>query len=390
MVKRKLGSRKRKDASEGLRILKVRLGPRSYEIRIGPGLLSGVGRRLCELGFCSRAVVVTDSTVRALYAERLERSLEECDIPYTTIAVPPGERTKSAGALVRLWDAILGAGIDRKSVVIALGGGVVGDLAGFAAATVLRGVAYLQVPTTLLAQVDSSVGGKTGIDRPLGKNLVGAFWQPVGVEIDPDTLKTLPEREFRSGLAEVVKAGVIRNRKLFELVESHADELLRREPSPLGLAIELACRVKAEVVGRDERDESGERAILNFGHTIGHALEGAAGFGPLLHGEAVAVGMVGAGRLALKMGVWSEESQERLEKLLLKLGLPIDVEGLGLSERSVMRHMFADKKNVAGSIRFVLPHGIGCARIHKEPIPEGAVREVLRSLGVLSRAVQRG
>jgi len=386
MTKRR--GRSRADASGvavGLRVLRVELGPRAYEIRIGPGLLERVGERLRALGLASRAIVVTDSNVRALLADRVERSLGDAGIPHSTIAVPPGERTKSAGALVRLWDAMLDAGIDRRTAVVALGGGVVGDLAGFAAATILRGVPYLQVPTTLLAQVDSSVGGKTAIDRPRGKNLVGAFWQPVGVEIDPLALATLPDRELRSGLAEVVKAGVIRSRELFELVEARAEDLLRRGPDPLARAVELACRVKAAVVGRDERDESGERAVLNFGHTIGHALESAAGLGTLLHGEAVSIGMVAAGRLALRFGGWSEKDQARLEALLRRLGLPTDAEGLGVGEPAVMRHLRADKKALGGALRFVLPERIGRARLREEPVPEALVRETLASLGIRGR-----
>jgi 3-dehydroquinate synthase len=360
-------------------VVKVRLGPRSYEIRIGTGRIDSVGRALAETAKPTRAVVVTDTNVRARYAERVERSLAEAGIESVTFEVPPGESSKSVEELCRLWDGMLGWGIDRRGAVVALGGGVVGDLAGFVAATVLRGVALLQVPTTLLAQVDSSVGGKTAIDRPRGKNLVGAFWQPVAVEIDPATLGSLPGREMRAGMAEVVKTGVIRSKALFDLCDERADAMLERDPKPLGKAVELACQVKARVVGADERDTSGERAVLNLGHTVGHAIEAAAG-GELLHGEAVSIGMVAAGRVALEVGTWDEESQERLEKLLARLGLPVGLAGLDLSEEAVMRHLLADKKVVAGEVYFVLPERIGHAALHSEPVGEKLVREVLATL----------
>jgi len=388
-----MGKPRRPKGPRGVRLVKVRLGPRSYEIRIGTGRIDSVGRTLAETAKPTRAVVVTDTNVRARYAERVERSLAEAGIESVTFEVPPGESSKSVEELCRLWDGMLGWGIDRRGAVVALGGGVVGDLAGFAAATVLRGVALLQVPTTLLAQVDSSVGGKTAIDRPRGKNLVGAFWQPVAVEIDPATLGTLPGREMRAGMAEVVKTGVIRSKALFDLCDERADAMLQRDPKPLGKAVELACQVKARVVGADERDTSGERAVLNFGHTVGHAIEAAAG-GAVLHGEAVSIGMVAAGRVALRVasgstskvtrrgevGTWDEESQDRLEKLLARFDLPVGLGGLGLSEEAVMRHLLADKKVVAGEVYFVLPEWIGHAALHPEPVGEKLVREVLGTL----------
>jgi 3-dehydroquinate synthase len=362
------------------RVVRVRLGRRSYEIGIGEGRLDRLGRALASLGPFSRAVLVTDTNVRALYGERAERAVAEAGIPCTTIGVPPGERTKAAGALVRLWDGMLDAGVDRRSVVVALGGGVVGDLAGFAAATVLRGIALVQVPTTLLSQVDSSVGGKTGIDRPRGKNLVGAFWQPAAVEIDPGTLSTLPDRELRAGLGEVVKTGVIRSEALFERLESRAEALLRKDAAALGEVVARSCKVKAKVVGKDERDESGERAVLNLGHTVGHAIEAAAGYERILHGEAVAVGMVAAGRIALRLGLWDEEAEERVERLLARFGLPVDLGGLGLSEDEIMRHLLSDKKAVGGKLYFVLPEELGFASLQREPVPEKVVREVVRTL----------
>jgi len=390
-----MGKPRRPKGPRGVRVVRVRLGPRSYEIRIATGRIDSVGQALAETAHPTRAVVVTDTNVRARYAERVERSLAEAGIESVTFEVPPGERSKSVEELCRLWDGMLGWGIDRRGAVVALGGGVVGDLAGFAAATVLRGVALIQVPTTLLAQVDSSVGGKTAIDRPRGKNLVGAFWQPSAVEIDPATLGTLPGREMRAGMAEVVKTGVIRSKALFDLCDERAEAMLQRDPKPLGKAVELACQVKARVVGADERDTSGERAVLNLGHTVGHAIEAAAG-GAVLHGEAVSIGMVAAGRVALRVasgrptgskvtrrgevGTWDEESQEHLEKLLARFDLPVSLAGLELSEEAVMRHLLADKKVVAGEIYFVLPERIGHAALHPEPVGEKLVREVLGTL----------
>ncbi len=362
------------------RTIRVKLGRRSYDVVIGAGLVDHVGDALEQIdvggGPPSLAFVVTDANVGPLYVSRVEASLQRAEIRSRTLVVPPGEKTKCAEQVVRLWDEMLESGIDRRSVVVALGG----DLAGFVGATILRGVAVLQVPTSLLAQVDSSVGGKTGIDRPKGKNLVGAFWQPVGVLIDPVTLKTLPERELRAGLAEVMKTGIIRSRRLFELVESRVEALLGCDAEVLGEAIELSCEVKATVVGQDERDTSGERAVLNLGHTVGHAVEAAAGLGRLLHGEAIAIGMVAAGRIALKLGLWDEESQRRVEKLLACIGLPTDLGGLDLDEEVVMGHLLADKKAVAGEIYFVLPEEIGSAGLHSEPVDKSLVREVIRTL----------
>jgi 3-dehydroquinate synthase len=361
----------------------VRLGKRSYEVRIAEGLVDGVGPALRELADPSGVVVVTDTNVRALYAERAQRSLARAGIEAATLEVPPGEKSKSVERLAWLWDAMLEHGLDRKGAVVALGGGVVGDLAGFAAATVLRGVAFLQVPTTLLAQVDSSVGGKTGIDLARGKNLAGAFWQPVGVLVDPATLRTLPGRELRAGLAEVVKTGVIRSKPLFDLCERRAEDMLGLDADALGEAVRRCCSVKARVVGRDERDTSGERAVLNFGHTVGHAVEAAAGLGSVLHGEAVSVGMVAAGRLSLKLGLWGEGPQARLEGLLARLGLPVglgDLPGPGLDPDDVLRRLRADKKAVAGEVYFVLPSRLGRADLHPEPVPAGLLRDVVAGL----------
>jgi 3-dehydroquinate synthase len=362
------------------RSVKVRLGGRSYVIRIAEGILDEVGPALRDAVDPTSAIVVTDTNVRALYADRVERSLASAGIASATLEIKPGEPSKCSAELVRLWDAMLARGLDRKGAVVALGGGVVGDIAGFAAATILRGVAFLQVPTTLLAQVDSSVGGKTGIDLGAGKNLAGAFWQPVGVLADPTTLRTLAPRELKCGLAEVVKTGVIRSKPLFDLCVKRAEAMLRCDPEALGEAVRRSCAVKAQVVGRDERDTSGERAVLNFGHTVGHAVESAAGLGTVLHGEAVSIGMVAAGRIAVRMGLWEEDAQEALERILARFELPVDLGGLDLDVDEVTGRLKSDKKAVGGAVYFVLPSKIGRADLHPEPVAEELVREVVMEL----------
>ncbi len=362
------------------RAVKVRLGRRSYVIRIAEGLLDEVGPALREAVDPTSAIIVTDTNVRALYAARVEQSLARAGVATATLEIKPGEPSKCSGGLVRLWDEMLARGLDRRGAVVALGGGVVGDIAGFAAATILRGVAFLQVPTTLLAQVDSSVGGKTGIDLEAGKNLAGAFWQPVGVLVDPTTLGTLPPRELKCGLAEVVKTGVIRSKPLLDLCEKRAEAMLRCDPEALGEAVRRSCAVKARVVGRDERDTSGERAVLNFGHTVGHAVEAAAGLGTVLHGEAVSIGMVAAGRVAVRMGLWEEDAQEAVERILARFGLPVDLGGLDLDVDDITGRLKSDKKAVAGEVYFVLPSKLGRADLHPEPVPEALVREVVKGL----------
>ncbi len=365
------------------RTVRVDLGERGYDILIARGLVDRVGAEVARL-FAPKtpsvAALVTDSNVHALYATRVEESLDEAGIAHFTLTVPAGERSKSVDELVGLWDEMLARGLDREGVVIALGGGVVGDLAGFAAATLLRGIACVQVPTTLLAQVDSSVGGKTAIDRPAGKNLVGAFRQPAGVLVDPATLATLPRRELAAGMAEVVKHGVIRSPELFDLCEAEAEAMLDGAPAPLTEAVRLSCEIKSRVVGADECDTSGERAVLNFGHTVGHAVEAAAGFERLLHGEAVAIGMVAAGRVALSLGMWNEPSQARLEALLVRLELPVGLAGLDLDDEEVMRRLLSAKKTGAGRLYFVLPESIGRASLRREPVDETLVREVVAAL----------
>jgi 3-dehydroquinate synthase len=273
------------------------------------------------------------------------------------LEVPAGEETKCVAQAERLWNALADAKTDRKSVVIAAGGGVVGDLAGFVAATYARGLPFFQMPTTLLAQVDSSVGGKVGINLPQAKNIVGAFWQPAGVLIDLDALATLPDREYRAGLAEVVKYGVILDAEFFEYLERHVDSLVARQPEILEHIVAQSCRLKARVVEQDEREETGLRAVLNYGHTFCHAIETVTGYGRFLHGEAVAIGMVCASRLAERMGRIERSITERQLSLLSRLGLPIAAGDLDAGQ--ILAAMQHDKKVERGRLRFVLPDRIG-------------------------------
>jgi 3-dehydroquinate synthase len=337
--------------------IQVDLGARSYPITIGAGILGSIGARVASLGGSHRVGVVTDSTVRGLYADDVLRSLRAASLDPALVEVADGEESKSLASLSFLYDRFLEAGLDRRSTVIALGGGVIGDLAGFAAATFLRGVPFIQVPTTLLAQVDSSVGGKTGVNLPQGKNLVGAFYQPRLVWIDVLTLTTLPQRQVRAGLAEVIKYGAILSAELFEYLERSLDRLLGLEDEALVNVVGDCCRLKASVVSEDER-ESGLRAILNFGHTLGHALEQMTDYRRYLHGEAVAVGMVFAARLSAERGLCPVDVATRIERLVERAGLPSRLPG-GLSADSLLRAVGADKKIQDGKVRFVGLQSIG-------------------------------
>ena len=335
----------------------VNLGPRSYDIEIGSGNLGEVSR------FCdcdkddSHAVIVTDTNVDDLYSEAVAQQLVEAGSEVDILAIEAGEPSKSADVAAELWEQMLEQGTDRKSVVVAVGGGVVGDLAGFVAATFARGLRFVQVPTTLLAQVDSSVGGKVGINLSGGKNMVGAFWQPRGVVIDVDTLDTLPEREYRAGLAEVVKYGVIQDAEFFAFLEANVALITDRDRPTLTRIIERCCRLKADVVEQDEREETGVRAILNYGHTFCHALETATGYEQLLHGEGVAIGMLCAARLAQRMDRVDAAFTERLGDLLAAVKLPLAVPEVDHDE--LVELMYRDKKVDRGKLRFVLPTRMG-------------------------------
>jgi 3-dehydroquinate synthase len=338
--------------------LSVGLGSRSYPIHIGTGLIDQ--RALYAPHLRGAAAIVTNAIVAPLYLARVRAALEAGGARVAEVVVEDGEQAKGFGTLDRVIDALLSARLGRDGVIVALGGGVVGDLAGFAAAVYQRGVAFVQVPTTLLAQVDSSVGGKTAINHARGKNLVGAFHQPSAVITDVATLDTLPERELRAGLAEVIKHGVALDGAFFQWLEENVQDLLARNRTALTYAVRRSCQLKAAIVEQDER-ESGVRALLNLGHTFGHAIETATGFGPWLHGEAVAAGMVMAAQLSARKGLLAARDAERIEALIARAGLPTRAPRLA-PER--WRELIAlDKKSAAGRVRFVLLEGIGRARL---------------------------
>ncbi len=357
--------------------VRVALGDRSYSIEIGAGLLDDAGVALLRRGDCSHAVVITDSNVRALCVPQVIEGLSVAGVSRLgTLVVPAGEASKSIEQADALWRQMLELGADRKTVVIALGGGVVGDLAGFIAATFARGLRLLQIPTTLLAQVDSSVGGKVGINLPGAKNMVGAFWQPMAVLVDTDVLASLPRREYLSGLAEVVKYGVILDADLFAYLETQSAELLGREPTVLQTIVARCCRLKANVVEIDEHEVGGARAVLNYGHTFAHAFEAVCGYGELLHGEAVSIGMQCAARLAQRLRRVDADFVERQAKLLTALGLTIATPDVDRDE--LLKAMARDKKSAAGQLRFILPTRLGHVELVGE-VPEADVRAALRS-----------
>ncbi len=352
--------------------LRVDLGERGYPIHIGTGLLGDAS--LYRPHVAGRGVaLVTNETVAPLYAARVESALREAGATVQTIVLPDGEAHKSWQTLDRIFAALLAAQADRRTVIVAVGGGVVGDMAGFAAATYQRGVSYIQVPTTLLAQVDSSVGGKTAINHELGKNMVGAFHQPAAVIADTGALATLPAREYAAGLAEVIKYGAIQDLALLTWLEAHAGDLTEREPAALAHAIRRSCEIKAEVVAADER-ESGARALLNFGHTFGHAIESAAGYGRWLHGEAVAMGMALAARFSVRGGRLAAADAERLVCLMARLGLPTESPAYPID--TWLEYMGRDKKNEGGRITLILLDALGRAVIARDT-PEPALREFL-------------
>jgi 3-dehydroquinate synthase len=355
-----------------IRIVNVALGERSYPIHVGEGLIDALPELLRGQAI-SRIAVVSNPTVAGLYLVRVEHALAQAGFPVVPILIPDGEAHKTLATWTHVHDRLLAARLDRKSAVLALGGGVVGDVAGFAAATYQRGIAFIQVPTTLLAQVDSSVGGKTGVNHPLGKNMVGAFYQPQLVVIDTATLATLPERELRAGLAEVIKYGLIRDLDFFAWLEGNMPALLARDPGALAHAIEVSCRHKAEVVANDET-EQGERALLNLGHTFGHAIEAGLGYGTWLHGEAVAAGTVMAARLSARLGWLSELAVDRIVKLFTVAGLP--TQGPPLGADRYLELMSHDKKVVSGTARLVLLRTIG-AGVLTTAAPLDDVRAVL-------------
>jgi 3-dehydroquinate synthase len=352
----------------------VNLSQRSYDIAIGSGNLPEAGRFVAELDEVTHAVVITDTNVQGLHGDRCADSLAAAGIRVDREVIQAGEASKSVANANHLWQRLLEYGTDRKSVVVAAGGGVIGDLAGFVAATYARGVAFVQVPTTLLAHVDSSVGGKVGVNLPGAKNMVGAFWQPLGVLIDTQVLDTLPIREYRAGLAEVVKYGVILDADFFTYLEDHVGEINARVPEVLRNVIARCCRLKADVVENDERETLGLRAVLNYGHTFGHAIEAEAGYGEFLHGEAVAIGMVAASRLAERLGRVDKRLTERQHDLLVQLGLPVQMPDL--SPELLVAAMGRDKKVAHGRLRFVLPSRMG----HVELVSDVPEEDVLAAM----------
>lgn len=357
--------------------LNVDLADRSYPIHIGPGLLAQgalVAGHLAQ----RKAVIITNTVVAPLYLETLKSALTARQIGIDTIVLPDGEAHKDWQTLNQVFDALLMRRAERKTTLIALGGGVIGDLVGFAAAIFQRGAPFIQVPTTLLAQVDSSVGGKTAINHPLGKNMIGAFYQPRVVIADTDTLRTLPERELAAGLAEIIKYGLIGDIGFFEWLEANMDRLVARDPAALTHAIRVSCQNKATVVAADEREE-GVRALLNFGHTFGHAIESGLGYGKWLHGEAVAAGMVIAAKVSHRMGLVDETGVTRTVKLLQRAGLPVLGPRLGVER--YLELMGHDKKVEGGKIRFVLLKTIGEAFV-SAAVPGEVLAAVLGGEGV--------
>jgi shikimate kinase/3-dehydroquinate synthase len=361
------------NASVRTETVHVALGGRSYDIVIGSGLLESLGERLAQIAPGAACAIVTDRNVADLYLPALEQSLAKHKIRSAAIVVEPGEASKSLPVFGRVCDEILAAKIERRDVVIALGGGVVGDLAGFAAASVRRGARFVQVPTTLLAQVDSSVGGKTGVNSPHGKNLIGAFYQPSLVLTDVDTLETLPEREFRAGYAEVAKYGLIADRRFFEWLEADADAIFHRKPEQI-CAIAVSCCRKASIVARDET-EQGERALLNLGHTFGHAFERLVHYdgARLVHGEGVAIGMACAARFSARLGLLADGDARRIERHLAGVGLPTrirDIAGWSEGADAIVSAMYQDKKVEQGALTFILLRGVGQAFIAKSVAAE--------------------
>lgn len=354
----------------------VNLGPRSYDIEIGSGNLRAAAKFCDAEAEDAQTVIITDSNVAELYLEPVIQSLEELGSDVAAIEVDPGEPSKAADVANDLWEEMLDHGADRKSVVVALGGGVVGDLAGFVAATFARGLRFVQIPTTLLAQVDSSVGGKVGINLEKAKNMVGAFWQPRGVLIDVDVLESLPDREYRAGLAEVVKYGVIQDADFFAYLEASVEKVNARDAATLTHIVQRCCRLKADVVEQDEREETGLRAILNYGHTFCHAFEAATGYETLLHGEGVAIGMMCAARLAERLGRVDASFIERQQNLLESFKMALDVPDV--DEDELIELMYRDKKVERGKLRFVLPTRMG----HVELVRDVKNEDVLAALAV--------
>ncbi|MEH2152105.1 3-dehydroquinate synthase [Nostoc sp.] len=344
-----------------------------------PSSLDQLGQQMASLKLGKKVMLVSNPTIFKHFGERVITSLKSAGFEVASCTLPPGERYKTLNSIQKLYDVALENRLERSSTMVALGGGVVGDMTGFAAATWLRGINVVQVPTSLLAMVDSAIGGKTGVNHPHGKNLIGAFHQPRLVLIDPDVLKTLPMREFRSGMAEVIKYGVIWDAELFAQLEAskRLDQLRYVKPDLITNILTRSCQAKADVVGKDEK-EGGLRAILNYGHTIGHAVESLTGYRLVNHGEAVAIGMVAAGQIAVDLGLWQKEDTERQNALIQKAGLPTQLPD-GVDIEAIIEALQLDKKVKAGKVRFVLPTEIGVVTVTDE-VPSDIIRQVLRGM----------
>ena len=359
-----------------MRIVNVPLGSRSYQIKIGPGLLTRLGQECAVLKLGSRGAIISDANVAQRFGEAAQRSLAKAGFDPVLITVPAGETAKSLKTVQACYDQLTRHRFERQSFIVALGGGVVGDLAGFVAATYLRGIAFVQVPTTLLAQVDSSVGGKVGVNLKAGKNLVGAFYQPRLVLCDLEMLATLPLREYCAGLAEVIKYGIICDAALFERLERDLPKLLRREPGILSAVVARCCESKAEVVRQDET-ENALRAILNFGHTIGHALEAISHYGQYLHGEAISIGQVAAARVSARVLGLPESHVQRIRTLFERAGLPTEAKLNRPQREQLKAAMRLDKKVRAGEVKFVLARRIGKVEFGQK-VPMTLVEQVLK------------
>lgn len=353
--------------------LNINLGKRSYDILLGSGLLGKLGECLSRIVKPSRIVLITHPPLFKIYGDKVLSGFKDQGWTADLIEVEEGETSKTLGQAEKIFDRLLDLKCDRKSVLIALGGGVIGDLVGFVAATFQRGVPFVQVPTTLLSQVDSSVGGKTAVNHPKGKNMIGAFYQPCLVLADLDTLQTLPQKEFRAGLAEIIKYGVISDSSLFEYLEKNVEKILQLDKKCLEYIIKTSCSIKAEVVEKDEL-ENHYRMILNFGHTLGHAIEALTHYSKFIHGEAVAIGMVYAAKLSQKLGKCQEGIPRRLDRLVRKFGLPADLPDL--HSKAIIESLYHDKKTMNHKIKFILVKEIGIVEI-VDDIPEEKIISIL-------------
>ena len=344
-----------------MRKIRVELGERSYSIVIGSRVLKDLSKAIARFAFGSKIALISNPVVYKLYGRTVSGALKNSGYDLIEVLIPDGERYKNLKSAEKIYESLLRAKLDRQSAVVALGGGVIGDIAGYAASTYMRGIDFIQVPTTLLAQVDSSVGGKTGVNHPRGKNMIGTFWQPRLVWIDTATLGTLPHREFLSGLGEVIKYGIIWDRDLFTYLEKNRERIVRHDAAVLKHIIKRSCEIKAEVVSKDER-EAGLRAILNYGHTIGHAIETITGYKRYLHGEAVAIGMYFEAKLSEQLGLISRKAVLRIKALIDSYGLPSQMPH-EFTHLDLFKTMQIDKKTVAGKLHFILPENVGTVRI---------------------------